>query len=310
MKRVAITGVSGYLGRRLLQRLEEEEGVERIIGISRNPPRHASSKLSFFSRDVRESFRDIFAENDVDSAFHLAFVTKSSGSNEEAARINIEGTENFLEACRRDSVQWLMYLSTSSVYGACPDNPVPLTEEAPLRTPEGHRYAQDKKEGEKLFLNFMEGHPEKRVAILRCCPVIGPGGAGSPATFSFSSTIMVRYVGYDPLWQFLHEDDVVESMVTLARQETGGVFNVASDEGLPYSEVISLLGSRGLPLPISLVKAIEGAFRILHLHSRSPVSSSDFIRYPVVLSAEKLRKATGFKCRYSSREALKSYVGN
>jgi len=73
MKNVAITGIGGYLGGRLLNRLEQEDEVERIVGIDIKEPSTASPKLKFYQQDVRKPFADIFADNQIDTALHLAF---------------------------------------------------------------------------------------------------------------------------------------------------------------------------------------------------------------------------------------------
>ena len=112
MRRIAITGISGYLGNRLLQRLTQEEEVEIIVGIDLNPPRSESPKLRFYSRDVREPFADVMIENEVDAAVHLAFAVRPTHDVEGARRIDIDGARNFIEACQKASVEYLLYLSS------------------------------------------------------------------------------------------------------------------------------------------------------------------------------------------------------
>ena len=76
MKRVAITGISGYIGGRLLSRLDKIESVESIIGVDIKPPRNISPKLKFYCQDIFKPLADIFVEHKVDSAIHLVFVLK------------------------------------------------------------------------------------------------------------------------------------------------------------------------------------------------------------------------------------------
>jgi len=73
MKNVAITGIGGYLGGLLLDRLGQEDEVEHIIGIDVKEPGVTSSKLKFYRQDVRKPFADIFVDNEIDTAVHLAF---------------------------------------------------------------------------------------------------------------------------------------------------------------------------------------------------------------------------------------------
>jgi nucleoside-diphosphate-sugar epimerase len=76
MKNIAITGVSGYIGTRLLPRLDGIGSVEKIIGIDIKEPAFKSAKLKFYGQDILEPFGDLFAENEVDTAVHLAFILR------------------------------------------------------------------------------------------------------------------------------------------------------------------------------------------------------------------------------------------
>ncbi len=68
MKNVAITRIGGYLGGLLLDRLGQEDEVERIIGLDIKEPGVTSSKLKFYQQDVRKPFADIFIDNEIDTA--------------------------------------------------------------------------------------------------------------------------------------------------------------------------------------------------------------------------------------------------
>ena len=138
--------------------------------------------------------------------------------------------------------------------------------------------------------------------------MLGPGGKGTAATTGFTPVAMPRCIGHDPLWQFIHEDDVVDLLIAMAKQKPTGVFNAAGEGTIPYSEIASALGKICLPLPDFLIKATTALTWSLRLQSRSPASGLQFMKYPVILGTEKLEKEVGFKCRYSSREALRAYV--
>ncbi len=101
MKRVAITGISGYLGTQILKLLDQDKDVETVVGIDIRPPNYSTGKLKFISRDVREPMIDIFAQNKVDSAFHLAFVLPPN-MRVDAHDINIRGSQSFLQCLRSD----------------------------------------------------------------------------------------------------------------------------------------------------------------------------------------------------------------
>jgi UDP-glucose 4-epimerase len=156
--------------------------------------------------------------------------------------------------------------------------------------------------------DFMNAHPDRYVAIVRSCVVIGPEGSGSVGTGMFRPLMMMRLLGYDPALQFVHEDDLVELMLTLLRQKQRGIFNCAGPGFLRYKEVIAATGKPSIVFPAGIMSPLLAISWWLHLQSESPPGGLEFIKYPIVLSTEKVQKATGFQFRYSSREALLSFL--
>jgi UDP-glucose 4-epimerase len=307
MKRVAITGISGYIGSLLIQRLDQQEDVESIIGIDVRAPRSASPKLKFYLRDVREPFADIFADNAIDTALHLAFVVTPIHDEVGSHQINIEGSHNFLEACRQASVKHVCYLSSHTTYGAHADNPIPILEDAPLRPTPGFLYPNDKARVDLLFQDFMERYPDICVTIVRTVAVTGPSGGNMGLAVLFTP-VMIRPRGYDPLWQFIHEDDLAEVVTILLKQKQRGIFNVAGEGGLRYTEMIAASGKPSISLPAGLLKFFTNISWKVRLQSRAPGGGMELLKYPVVISTEKVQKTTGFKFRHSGTEAFMSFI--
>ena len=307
MKNVAITGVSGYIGSRLLLRLDTEDEVEKIIGIDIRPPNYNSQKLEFCHRDIASPLGDIFADNNIDTAIHLAFVVKPSRNRNRSHEIDIGGTTNFLKACEQAKVEHILYPGSHTVYGAHPDNTQPLGEDSPLRPLHSFQYSRDKAEAERMFSDYATNHNDICMTILRSCPVIGPNASGSVIASMFQPVI-IRVAGYDPLLQFVHEDDLTEVMVTVLKQKKSGVFNVAGDGHVLYSDIAGLYGKRNISLPGWLLRVVMGLSWRLHLQKESPPSGLEFIKYPPLVNTDKLKKELGFGFNCSSREALTSFI--
>jgi UDP-glucose 4-epimerase len=309
MKNVAVTGASGYLGQQLISRLERDDSVERIVGISRRAPKVASSKLKFYSHDIREPFDKIFVENKVDTAIHLAFVV-SAARDVKAARVtDVEGSKNFLDACKNASVKRVSFLSSYTAYGAYPDSPQPIVEDLPLKPNAGFQYPHHKAEVDKMFQEFMKQNPNICVSVLRAVAVAGPASDGGPLASFLKNPVSVRIKGYDPLWQFVHEDDLTELTVLLLKNGHKGVFNVAGDGAILYSEMLAKIGKRCLTLPNKVSAFITNLTWYLHLQSESPGGkSSDILMYPIVLSTEKVKKETGFAFKYTGQEAFQLFL--
>ncbi|MBI4187144.1 MAG: NAD-dependent epimerase/dehydratase family protein [Chloroflexi bacterium] len=307
MKNVAITGVSGYIGGRLLSRLAKIESVKGIVGLDVKPPAEKPAKLKFYCRDILRPFGDIFVDNQVDTAVHLVFVMKPTHHHSHARRVDIGGMVSFLQACEQARVKHILYLSSHTVYGAYPRKVEPLTEGSPLRPLPGFQYSLHKAEAEHLLKDFAARHGDVRLAILRSCPVIGPNAADSVAAVMFQP-VMLRLAGYDPLMQFVHEDDLIELMAILLHRQQGGIFNVAGEGEVRYSDVIALAGRKAITLPGWLLRPLMGLSWTLRLQKESPPSGLEFIKYPPLVSTEKLKREVGFQFRHSSREAVASFL--
>lgn len=154
---------------------------------------------------------------------------------------------------------------------------------------------------------FGSSHRDVCLTILRSCPVIGPNAGNSVVTSMFKP-IMIRVAGYDPLMQFVHEDDLVELITTFLSQKKAGIFNVAADEGIRYSEITRLAGKRTIALPERLLLLLMGFSWALRLQNESPPTGLEFIKYPPVVSIERLKMEPGYQFRYSSRDAIISYI--
>ncbi len=307
MNRIAITGVSGYIGLRLLSRLDRVSDVEEIIGIDVKEPVVSSPKLKFYRRDISKPLGDIFSRNGVDSAIHLAFTLKPARDRKGAREVDVGGTANFLEACRQARVRHIVYLSSHTVYGAHPDNTDLLTEDSPLRPLSGFQYSRDKAEAERALRDFAARNQDVCLTILRSCPVTGPNAAGSVASLMFRP-VMLRIAGYDPPMQFVHEKDLVALILTLLAQKKAGTFNVAGEGTVRYSEIIRLAGRKSIALPAGLMQLFMDFSWTLRLQNESPVAGLEFIKYPPTVNTARLKEEVGFRFEYSSQDALLSFL--
>ncbi len=307
MKSIAITGISGYIGSRLLARLNSEPEIEHIIGIDIKEPKDDSLKLEFHRRDVTQPLADLFIGKGIDAAIHLAFSVKPSRNRKRTREIDIQGTTNFLIACERSGVSHILYPSSHTVYGAHPNRPESFTEDTTHRPLLNFQYSRDKADAERLVRDYGEHHADKCISILRSCPVIGPNAAGSVIDTMFTR-VVILVSGYNPPLQLVHEDDLIELMVKILKERVPGVFNVAAEPNIRYGDLAQLRRKKTINLSNGMLKFLLRLSWALHLQNKSPASGMEFIKYPPIVSTEKLRTELGFNFTYSSREALLSFL--
>ena len=129
---VVITGVSGFLGQAVLRRLAGSPAVGKLVGLDVREPGFRPRGLQFHLVDVAGSdLRPLF--EGVDVLVHLAGVHDAIPDEDLMARVNVGGTRRVLEAAAAAGVSKVVLVSSAAVYGAWPNNPIPLTEDAPLR---------------------------------------------------------------------------------------------------------------------------------------------------------------------------------
>ena len=306
--RVAVTGAAGYIGAGLVRRLEREASVESILAIDIRPPTPAfGEKITFLRRDVLSSLSSAFSENGITSVVHLAYIVKPGRQREAARRVNADGTASVLEACADAGVMNVLYLSSTTVYGAHADNPEMLTEGVTPRPLKGFAYSEDKLEAERLVQEFAQLNPEVTATIVRACPVLGPG-AGSDIAQAFLKPFLVGALGDDPPMQFLHHDDDAEILARCVLNPTVGVFNAAGNETVRWSEVARILSRPMLRLPGVLLRAATDVAWAIRLQSDSTAVGTDLIRYPWTASTEKIRRELKVRFQYTSRQALESFA--
>jgi len=308
--RILVTGACGYLAGRIIRRLEQSADVDFILATDIRPPEmEFSDKVEFHNLDVCEPFPGLLRQHRIDSVVHLAYIMNPGHDRRAAWRVNVGGTINLLESCSNSDVRQICYLSSTSVYGAHPDNPDFLTEEFPVRPIKGFQYSEDKAEAELLLAKYSESHPDVALTVLRVCPVLGPNVDNFIAA-AFSKPFLVSVRGHDPPMQFIHEDDLVDNFMHCLSEQTTGTFNLAGEGTVRWSEMAQIFGRRLLKLPAPVLYGLTGLGWALRLQHDSPPCGIDFIRHRWTASTEKARRELGSTFRYSSREAWESFAGN
>jgi UDP-glucose 4-epimerase len=307
---IALTGAFGFLGRGLLARLEADPSVESILALDLKPPAGTLRKTRFVQVDLTRPRSDtqiaeVLVEAEVDTLVHLALLYNPVHNGAYAHEVEAIGTLQLLGAASAARVSALILASTTALYGAHPDNPNYLAEDRPLRPPGQSRFLADKLEVEKQFDSFAREHPRCRVSILRLAALLGPS-VKNPATRLLARRIVPTLLGYDPLMQFLHEDDALEALALAVSSRPVGPINIAPPGVLPLSSILLLLGRTALPLPSP---AAEAAMRALWsgMGVGTPPSWLDYLRYLWVADGTHATEVLGLNYQFSTRETVLAF---
>lgn len=311
-KVVAITGAAGYIGRRLLQELEENWQQSKLVALDTKSLAFPVHNVSAYRQDVAEPIDDILYDRRVTTLVHLAFEARLGRNRREVADIrerNLNTLMAVLDSCDRAQVGHFIYLSSHTVYGAYRDTPIPLSDDAPLRPFVDFPYGYDKFVSEELIREFAQKHRDLKVTILRPCIVLGPTAQNSVNRWLFRR-VLLGVLGYNPPLQFLYEDDLARVLAIVIAREVPGAFNVAGEGVVFYRELATIIKSRLLSLPAFLAYPAAQLSWNLGLQRELTASGLHFVRYPTVMDTSNLRRTLGYRFWHTSLETLTSFTNS
>ena len=303
--RYLITGGSGFIGSRLVEHLSGSQATEAIVVADVNPPRSFRPKTTFAPLDVRDrhAVRDLLERERPDCVVHLAFLLNPIRDEAAMYDVDVGGTQNVLEAASAAGVGQMLVTSSTTAYGAFPDNPVPLTEEDPVRGAPDFSYARDKAESDRLCQLWALQHPDRVMTIVRPCIVFGPDVDNYIVRFWVKNPFRADFGLGDPPLQFVHVDDAARALIVLLEGRHAGAFNVAADGYISVSEASDLIGLKARRVPYKAYKRLGGLMWRLHA-SEAPAGLLEFTIHPWVVSNEKLKSVSGWTPRWTSREVF------
>ena len=302
--RVLVTGLSTYWGGRLAQLLEREDAVETIIGVSTEDPTLALERTEYVRVGTQHALlRRIVHAAEIDTVVDTRLIVDSiTASPRSAHEQNVIGTMNILAACGGpDSpVKKVVFKSSAHYYGCERDDPSFFTEEMQRPHPPRTRLESDIVEADDAVQGFAQRNPAVTVTTLRFCNGLGPDLRTSHAAL-LRQPVVPGILGFDPRYQFIHEDDLAGVLVHAVLHTLPGVHNAAPDGVLALSEVASLLGKPWVPLlPFWGTGLATRALRI-------PPEVAQQLRYGRGLDNRKLKQA-GYRFALTTRETVQAHA--
>lgn len=253
------------------------------------------------ARALRDAAHEVIAGSDTveglpapgpTAAARVVVDLGSSDHDRRAARrqSSTEATAAMLAVADRVGAAHVVFVSSAMVYGAAPNNPVPLTEDAPLRPEVDFVFARQLASSEELVEQWRLAGPCRTTSVLRPAVALAADGASRLAT-ALVNGLGRRLAEADPPAQFLHLDDLASAVACAVEQRLDGVYNVAPDGWIAGERVRALSGERPrLPLP-ERVGDLVAALRWRFQRGPIPPGLLAYTREPWVVSNGRLRAA-------------------
>jgi nucleoside-diphosphate-sugar epimerase len=302
VERVVVTGAAGAIGRRVVHLLVDAPDVEHVLALDRRPVNARDPKVEHRTVDLRraEALADPAVLAGTDTIIHLPFA--ASAIRRRPGVLETEVTRNLLAAASAADVRHLVVLSTATVYGAWPNNPVPITEDAPLRPAPDFAYAVGHAEVEQLVVDWAEDAPGRTVAVLR--PVTGLAEDGS----SWLARALAGAAGVlgpeeDPPAQFVHLDDLAAAVDLVRRKRLDGTYNVSPDGWIAGPRLRALAGSKPRVRPPAWVTHWVGHLRWRFQRGPIPPGLRPYTMHAWLVANDRL-KAEGWRPKVTNEQAF------
>jgi UDP-glucose 4-epimerase len=308
-RRVLITGISSYWGGRLAQVLERNEDIDVIIGVAPDDPSCPLERTEFVRVGTQHALlRRIVHAAEIDTVIDTRLVVDSATAPPRVAHeMNVLGTMNVLAACGGpDSpVKKVVFKSSAHYYGCERDDPSFFTED--MQRPHEPRTAleSDIVEAEDAVQDFAARNGDVTVTTLRFCNGLGPDLTTSHSAL-LSLPVVPGILGFDPRYQFVHEDDIVGALHHAVLNDLPGIHNVAPDGVLALSEVAGLLGKPfAAVLPPWGTSLATRATQLLGIRIADEVRQQ--LRYGRGLDNRKFKRS-GYRFSLTTRETVQEFA--
>ncbi|MCX4805615.1 SDR family oxidoreductase [Streptomyces sp. NBC_01214] len=294
---IAVTGAASGVGAALVSRLAASDEVKQVVAIDER--RGDCAAAQWHVLDVRDP---AIAEKlrGADVVVHLALDLDLETDPAARTAYNVRGTQTVLTAAAAAGVHRVVLCTSAMVYGALPDNDIPLSEDSELRATAEATGVGDLLEIERLGRRAPRAHPGLNVTVIR--PAVLVGGTDTALTRYFESPRLLVVAGSRPTWQFCHVDDLVSALEYAALEKVEGELAVGCEGWLEQEEVEELSGIRRMELPSAVAL---GAAARLHRIGLTPSPAGDlaYTMHPWVVSVSGLH-AAGWRPRWTNEEVL------
>jgi UDP-glucose 4-epimerase len=307
--RVLVTGLGTYFGSKLAQVLESEPGVDLVVGVDTRAPVLPLERTEYVRADGSFSILERMVKaTRVDTVLHTHLVVDSTQVRGRTLHeVNVIGTMNLLAAAGAagSTVRKLVVKGSTLSYGTTFADPFFFGEATPRTGGPRTRVERSLHEVSALVGDFAEDNPHVTVTKLRFANVLGEH-VDSPLTRMLRLPVVPEVFGFDPRVQFVHEDDVTGAIAYATHQDVPGLFNVAGEGTMPWSEVCTIVGKRRVPMPPFLTSLAAEPLRLARLVDIPP-EVLGLLRYGRGVDTSRFCQA-GYRYQHTTAGAVDAFA--
>lgn len=300
---VMVTGAAGALARQVIRQLRDKVNIvavdfRRRVRIDSNTP-------SYQGDPTRREFEDVFRQHDIAGVIHLGRMESDELTPERRYNANVLGTQRLFRLCSQYGVKQIVVMSTFYVYGASPYNPALLAEDAPLKASGLTMDLIDSVELENLAAVALWKHPELHLTVLRPCHIAGPRVRNTMSRL-LDRPLAPALVGFSPMMQFIHIDDMARAIVAAFVQNHPGIYNVAPAQWMAFTDVLRESGCAVFPVP-SIPPAVPSLITRILRGQPFPRYLINYLKYPVLIDGSHFEETFDFTCKRDLDDILSHY---
>ncbi len=301
-----MTGATTSLGARTVEFLLQQTDTRIVIGVAAEKQgpdiRDSDGRFEYRranllrSRDLKNLFNgEEISGGYVDTVVHLAYRHLPETAGQGTHQLNISGTNSLLShSLEARGIKRFVLRSSAMVYRISPLNPSILPETCDLdMEPDTHPIIQDEVNAEMLCRMKMD-HPETEIVVLRPAYTVGKDTRSFISAF-LQSRVCLTAVGYNPLVNILHHDDMVRALCLAAHNGRKGVYNIPGSETVPMNHMVRLAGRSPHAIPWRFLPAAYRGLRNLGLSTFQVEVSPERMRYPCILDGTRAARALGYE---------------
>jgi nucleoside-diphosphate-sugar epimerase len=318
LRRVAVTGASGFIGGKLVAAILER-GVG-VVALSGSSDRRLHSGVVYKSVDVSNAASMLGAFDGCDTVVHLAGLAHKIGqslSDADFDHVNVEGTRNALDEASRSKAVRFLFVSSALVGGS--EGVRPLTENDEPRPADA--YARSKLRAEKL-VRERSGDGRLWTAIVRPPMVYGPGNRGNlPRLASLiRKGIPLPFGAVSNSRSVVSVENLVHAILILLEQEPGegDIFYVADDSPLSTAQLAREIGlalgtrARIIAVPKRFLDSLGRVGDLIAMGAPFPVTSREINKLTgtLVVDDSKLRRLTGYTPLMTTSAGIREAFGS